>query len=295
MSKSPNLKKGFWIPVCLLIFFIGDRIGGWLLAKTVAKSQFRYARLYQNQGAADILLLGNSRGLIFYQPYIEKITQKKTLNLSYNSLPIDLGRVLVEDYLKKYPAPELLLIDVTMCDRINHQLIAGFSTYSSYSESLDKLIKEKSPTSWYAGKLSHLYRYNSEVYQRTLNYLTKSDENWLTDRVISPTMQQHVAQAEVIELTINDYLLQELNALIQAAESKGTRVELLINPYYPPYIKRMRSFYDFIGKLEAFTEKKIKDYSHALAATEGFGDYQHLNKKGSQQYIDLLLKDGVFK
>ena len=289
------MKKALWIPACLLLFFIGDRIGGWLLAQAVAKSQFRYARLYQNQAEADILLLGNSRGLIFYQPYIEKITKKKTLNLSYNSLPIDLGNVLVKDYLQKYPPPELLLIDVTMCDRVNNQLITGFNTYSPYSEGLDELIKEKSATAWYAGKLSHLYRYNSEVFQRTLNYLNKSDENWLTDRIISPTMQQYVEEAEIFELTINDYLLTELNALIQKAEQAGTKVVLVINPYYPPYVKRLHSFYDFVGKIEAFTKKKVNDYSRSLEDIEGFGDYQHLNKKGSQQYIDLLLKDGILE
>lgn len=287
------MRKALWIPACLLLFFIGDRLGGFILSKITAKSQFRYTRLYEGQAKADILFLGNSRGLIFYQPYIEEITGKSTLNLSYNSMPIDLGRVVVTDYLEKYEKPELLVIDVTMCDRHNPQLISGFNTFSKYSEKLNALIKTKDEKSWYAGKLSNLYRYNSEVFQRTLYYLGKSDEDWLNDRVISPTMEANIVNEEAVDLTIDDYLLTELEELIKTAEQKGVKVELVVNPYYPPYIKKMKTFFDFIGHIRARTNKKVKDYSRALTETNGFADYQHLNKEGSKQYMDLLLRDGV--
>lgn len=287
------MRKALWIPACLLLFFTADRLGGFILTKLTENSQFRYARMYQGTAEADILLLGNSRGLIFFQPHIEKITQKSTLNLSYNSMPIDLGRVMVMDYLKQYKKPELLLIDVTMCDRYNEQLIAGFSNFSQYSENLDNLIKDKSEKTWYAGKFSQLYRYNSEVFQRTLFYLRKSDEDWLNDRVISPTMQSKVNEEEADELTIDDYLLNELNQLIQLAEKKGIRVELVVNPYYPEYIKKMKTFDNFINKIKAKTNREVRDYSRALTEVSGFADYQHLNKEGSKQYMDLLLKDGV--
>ena len=289
------MRKALWIPACLLLFFVGDRLGGFILSKISAESNFRYARLYQGKAEADILLLGNSRGLIFYQPYIEEKTGKSTLNLSYNSMPIDLGRVMVSDYLKKYKAPELLIIDVTMCDRHNEKLIAGFNTFSDYSEELNNLIKEKSEKSWYAGKISKLYQYNSEVFQRTLYYLRKSDEDWLNDRVISPTMQANVEQDSAVELTIDDYLLTQLNDLVLLAESKGVKVELVANPYYPPYVKKMHYFYDFIGRINAKTNKKVRDYSRALSEVNGFADYQHLNKEGSKKYIDLLLEDGVLR
>ncbi len=295
-NQRHTVKKALWIPACLLLFFVGDRLGGFILAKITENSQFRYARLYEDQAEADILLLGNSRGLIFYQPYIEEITGKKTLNLSYNSMPIDLGRVLVTDYLKKYKKkPELLVIDVTMCDRHNPQLIAGFSTFSDYSKNLSSLIKDKSEKSWYAGKLSKLYQYNSEVFQRTLYYLRKSDEDWLNDRVISPTMQASVDKDTAVELTIDEYLLNQLNNLVKYSENQGVRVELVVNPYYPPYVKKMRSFHNFIGRIRAKTEREVRDYSQALNEVNGFADYQHLNKEGSKLYMDLLLKDGVLR
>lgn len=287
------MRKLLWIPACLVLFFIGDRLGGTMLSNIVAESQFRYAKLYRGQAQSDILLLGNSRGLIFYQPYIEKITGQSTFNLSYNSLPVDLGRAMVADYFNTYEPPKLLIIDVSLCDRQNTQLIAGFNTFSSFSGNLDKLIKEKAAKSWYGGQLSHLFRYNNEVFQRTLYYWKKSDKDWLNDRVISSTMQENVKNETVYELTITDYLLEELDQLIRIAEEKGTQVELVINPYYPAYFDRMKNFKQFIDKIETKTNRKVRDYSKILSETTGFADYQHLNKEGSKQYLDILQKDGV--
>lgn len=288
------MKKALWIPALIVLFLIGDRLGALVFENATQRSKFRYARLYSGKADADILLLGNSRGLIFFQPHIEEITGKRTLNLSYNALPVDLAKVLVQDYYTIYSKAELLLIDVTLCDRINKQLITGFTSFSTYSNNLDQLIKQQSPNSWYASKISHLYRYNSEIFQRTLYYLERSDEDWLLDRVISPSLIQNVNEEPVVELETNDYLLKELAALVNLAERNGTEVRLLINPYYPDYIKRMENLPHFIEKIKQATGKEVYNYSSALSQTEGFGDYQHLNKTGSRQFLNLLKEDGIF-
>ena len=289
------MRKALWIPALVILFFIGDRLGGWILQQLVEKSEFRYARLYAGTAKSDILLLGNSRGLIFYQPYIEDLTGKTTLNLSYNSLPIDIGKVLVEDYLERYTPPEKLLIDVTMCDRTNPQLITGFSPYANYSPALNQLIKSVDYSSWMAGQLSHLYRFNGEVFQRTINYLGKTDKDWLIDRVISTNMQDNATSEPVVELQTSPALLGTLQHLIASAEAKGVEVELLVNPYYPTYAKRMASLQSFIEQVEQATDKKVNNYAFSLQLTDGFGDYQHLNKKGSKKYLAQLLEDGILK
>ncbi len=122
------MKKISWYLLLLIVCFSGDRLGAYLLEQQSMQSQFRFSKLYRGESAAEILLLGNSRGLTFYQPYIEQITGKSTCNLSYNGLPMDVAKVLVQDYLERYPAPKNLLIDITTCDRENDALLAGFLT-----------------------------------------------------------------------------------------------------------------------------------------------------------------------
>lgn len=295
------MKKITWIIALLVITFVGDRLGGWILKKQVDNSQFRYSRMYTDRGAADILLVGNSRGLIFYEPYIEKITGKNTMNLSYNGMSVDLMNTLVQDYFELYNAPEQMIVDVTMCDRINDQLTSGFNTYSIYSENLENLILERGGNMGYGAKVSHLFRYNSEIFQRALYYSNKTDKDWLLDRVINQNMIDGVDDLEPYFIDLEpdstdiNYLPENLKSLIDIAKEKGTEVHLVINPYYPPFAKHIQNLDEFKTKIEQYTGMKVNDYSTAVTDVKGFGDYQHLNKTGARIYLDKLKADRILK
>ncbi|MBK8194740.1 MAG: hypothetical protein IPK76_16540 [Lewinellaceae bacterium] len=100
------MKHLLWFSGFLMLLLAGDRLGGVLLQRQADASLFRYSRLYRGEAGADLLFVGNSRGLTFYQPFIEEKTGLRTFNMSYNGLPADLARVLVQDYLDRYPAPK---------------------------------------------------------------------------------------------------------------------------------------------------------------------------------------------
>jgi hypothetical protein len=253
-----------WIATFLTLSFIGDRLFGYFLQKITLNSQFRYSRLYRGDAKADILLVGNSRGLGFYQPEIERLTGLNTLNISYNGMPADLATVLVRDQFQKNGAPKTMVIDVTMCDRKDDLFVAAFNVYSPYSDSLKALITRYDKTVYYGGLVSHLYRHNSEVFQRAFNYRNKTDEDWLLDRVIS--------------------------------EKMATDVKLVISPYFPKFAETIRD--SFLTPLKTLVEAKtgltVTDYSAALTTTEAFGDYQHANKKGCVQFMNQLFEEKVF-
>jgi hypothetical protein len=296
-----SVKKTIWIIALLVLTFAGDRLGGWILKKQVHKSQFRYSRLYTDRAQSDILLVGNSRGLIFYEPYIEKITGKKTFNLSYNGMSVDLMTVLVKDYFEKYPAPKQMIVEVTMCDRINDQLTVGFNTYSPYSNNLEELILERGGNMGYGAKVSHLFRYNSEIFQRALYYVNKTDKDWLLDRVINQNMIAGIANQKPYKIdlepdTLNrTYLPSKLKEMVAAAQNKGTEVHLVMNPYYPPFAEKITNIVSFKSAIESVTGLKVHDYTTAVQEVKAFGDYQHLNKYGAELYLDKLKLDGVLE
>ncbi len=293
MNNKAALRIG-WVILFLIITFLGDRLGGRLLQSTIKESGFRYSRLYSDKAQADILLLGNSRGLSFYQPHIEELTQKSTFNLSYNGMPIELGQVLLKDYLDRYEKPDVILIDVTMCDRSNEQLIAGFTSYMSYSQRLDSLIKSANPTNYRATRLSHLYRYNSEVFQRALFYKGKSsDENWIVDRTITPSMIDKISIGGY-DYRIDAYHLESLKEIVELAQQNNIRIELLVSPYFPPFRERMEGMDGFIAAVTAATNLPVHDYSTALSNSAYFGDFQHINKEGSRVYMKLLQEAHIF-
>jgi len=310
------VKKLYWVFIVIILFFAGDRLFGWVLKQLTEKSQFRYTRLYQGSAESDILLVGNSRGLIFYQPYIEEITGSKTLNISYNGMPIDLAEVLVKDYLEKYPAPKQMILDVSMCDRLNKSLISGFNLYTPYSPRMYDLIHLNDTTGAVAGKIFHLYRYNSEIFQRSMFYLNKTDEDWLLDRVINDAMVAGITdyKPDTIKLEMGktvkgkkskipffkneedryvEGVMEHLAATVNFAKAKGVDVQLVINPYYPPYLDKLVNLDQLKAAAEKATGMKVHDYSRSVTDREGFGDYQHLNKAGSRIFLDKLKADGI--
>ncbi len=286
------LKKTGWYIAFLTVLLAGDRVGGYFLQQQVARSQFRYSRMYNGAAGADILLLGNSRGLTFYQPYIEEKTDLKTFNMSYNGLPMDVAKVLVQDYLERYRAPKRLLIDITSCDRRNDELMAGFLSYSGQSFRLDTLIHNKLEKVWWGGKVSALFRYNNEIFQRALSHRKQTDAGWLLDRVISPKLAAEVAQHQY-PLEIHPYLLLQLKEICADAQARGVDVHLVISPYFPQFAQNVANLNALKKAAEEATGLTVTDYSRALPNPTDFGDFMHPNIQGSKNFIDLMRKDGV--
>lgn len=278
----------------LALVLAGDRLGGRFCQQLADHSQFRYARLYNGQAAADILLVGNSRGLTFYQPFIEQATGLRTFNLSYNGLPADLANVLVQDYLDRYPAPRVLVLEVTTADRPNRELIASFLPYASHSARLDALIRQNNTDAWWGGQVSSLFRANNEVFQRALYYRNRPDTDWLIDRQIAPALAA-TAPLDTFPISVQRPLIAQLANAVAYARSKGVRVELVISPYYPQMVRDWTNVGAVSQATQQATGLPVRDYRQALPDPADFGDFMHPNKRGAQHYIDLLVRDGVFK
>lgn len=287
------MKNFVWIFAFLALAFAGDRVAGWVLGKITTESQFRYSRLYGGQAECDILLVGNSRGLIFYQPYIEEKTGLSTVNLSYNGMPMDLAKALIEDHLDRYQ-PKQIILDISLLDkRMDDRLVAGFNLYSPYSERLSSLLKEKYPESYYGGQVANIYRYNGEVFKRALYYTQKSDEDWLLDRVISQQMQDDVVNLPIFNLDYTPEMLADLADLVRFANEKNVDVKLVVNPYFPPFAEKLGNMEELISEVKKATGLEVYDYSDSVKGLDGFGDYQHLNKNGAREFLDKLIADGV--
>ena len=284
------MKHLLWFSGFLTLLLAGDRLGGLLLQRQADASLFRYSRLYRGEAGADLLFVGNSRGLTFYQPFIEEKTGLRTFNMSYNGLPADLAKVLVQDYLDRYPAPKKMIVDITLCDRSNDALIAAFLPFAGRSFRLDSLIHSKLPEIWRAGRVSALYRFNGEVFQRVLYHRNKTDSDWLLDRVVAPQLAAE-AGGRSYDLEVHPDLVGQLQALVDSASKKGVTVELVISPYFPSF--QVKNLDALKVAVEQATGLPVHDYRQALENPAFFGDFMHPNKAGAGAYIDLLLKDRV--
>ncbi len=296
-------KQFIWIAAFLSIAFAGDRLIGYFLQSITENSQFRYSRLYNSNEDAEILFVGNSRGLTFFQPEAERLTQQKTMNLSYNGMPADLAKCLVMDYLDHHKAPKVMIVDVTLCDRENDILKSGFNMYTPKSMRLDTLLrgihtkddKFVGTKVVVGGKVSHLYRYNSEVFQRVLYHRNKTDEDWLIDRVIGEHATKDTSFRSY-QVRMFPNMAEHFREMVAYAQSKGIDVKLVVNPYYPAFAETIRDSFltPLKSHIEAITGLPINDFSTALTNIDEIGDYQHANKKGSIRYMNILLERGIF-
>ena len=135
-----RLKVSLYILYFFVLVFVGDRLLSKIIdANVIDKSKFRYSRLYAQKINCDILLIGNSRGLPFYQPFIEEATGRSTFNISYNGMPTNLALILFEDYLARNKKPGLVVIEATMRGR-RKELVTNFGFYSKFSPALKSLI-----------------------------------------------------------------------------------------------------------------------------------------------------------
>lgn len=288
------MKHAGWFLLVAIVFFAGDRAAGWQLGQWARQSQFRYARLYTGRAGADLLLIGNSRGLGFYQPFISTATGRSNFNLSYNGLSASLAEALTLDYLERYPAPRKVLIDITLCDRPNAELAAGFTTYAPYSKRLDSLIRVENRDAWNGSHFSDLFRYNNEVFQRALFYKNRPDTDWLIDRQIAPALAA-ATPMDTFPISVQPPLIAHLARLVAGARAAGSEVVLLIGPYYPNMTRDWSNLDALRAAVEKATGLPVHDYRQALTDPTDFGDLMHPNKRGAERWMGMLAAEGYFE
>lgn len=290
------MRRAYWIAVWIAVAFVGDRALAFVLRQAAEASDFRYSRLYTGRAEADIVLVGNSRGLNFYQPFIEEHTGRSTLNLSYNAMPVQLSAALLRDYRERYGAPEVLIADVTHLDRDNVDLIREFRAYAQFSERIDTLLRGRDPKIWGGTKVSHLTRYGGEVAQRMFYYLTRGDEDWIVDRTIAPSVVDDTIGLGTHTFGLEAYRVREFADVVAEFEAAGTRVVLVVNPYYPAFARRLGNLEELKTRVTAATGLPVRDYALGVEGEEFFGDYQHLNKRGARVFLARMLGEvGLYK
>ena len=178
-----------WITMLIVTTYCGDRTLGLACKRLFLCSDYRYSRLFDSRLPCDILVIGNSRGIhSFYRPEIQKITGKEVANVSSNGMPAELFSIAFRCYLERHAAPELLLVEVSAAAKepANGSL-ERFLPMCQFDESLSDWMREASPRFCFASRISHLFRYNSELFTRSQFFHKTHDQNWICLLYTSPS------------------------------------------------------------------------------------------------------------
>lgn len=283
-----------YVTLGALLFVAADRLLAAALWSQVIRSEFRYSVLYREPVNADIVVLGNSRGMSLVDwPYLEAQTHRRAFNLSFNGLPPRLAKILFLDYLDRNRPPSVLLLEMTSAFA-GDSVTGEMKLYAQASPRLTALFAADYPQLDWGMRLSKLYAFNGEMAMRALYYRKRSDHDWLVDGRISDELIRYTEQRPVPRWEKPEARnLDELGEIIRAARERGIRVVPVIAPYLPAFVRKTPNFEEIVQGMEQRLGVRLQDYSLAIGDTALFADRYHLNRDGSRAFTERLVADGV--
>jgi hypothetical protein len=286
---SDGRRATVWLGVLLMVIVGGDHLLALVLQQLLLRSQFRYSRLYRGGNDAEVVLIGDSRGVhSFFAPALQEMTGLRVLNLSYNSLSPHVAEVLLLDYLDRNRAPRILVIEATSTvtpGRVASQL----RTYAGLSPRIAALYAHDQPAEARVSRLFWLYPLNSEFFLEAMHYAFRSDQDWIFHDPMPPALRVERG------LTSFDPLPAEVDALariVRMARQRGIEVRLVVAPYAP--IRQPVNTAQAVDSIQRQTGQRIWNYVGAVGDLDDFTDGVHLNERGSRELLAMLVRDGVF-
>lgn len=297
-SSTPALRRAFFVSALLVLFFVGDRLLAWGLERLLLSSEFRYSRVYAGRAKADIVILGNSHAVnAFFAPEIERLTGQNALNLGYNGLSARLAEVIFSDYLERNAAPKLLIIEPS-CVSGENRVIKQFKLYTGQSARLRAAFRELDWNQAVVTELLHAYRYNNEMFHRSLFYLGRSDNDWVNRYRFNPEVLTTLDRSRDAASRWPMPSKEQLDALcrmISLAKSHGIGVRVVFSPHHPAVVEGVEEFERWRkAVLDGLPpDVAVHDFSNRLRENALFADLGHINYEGNLILTPFLLKERV--
>jgi hypothetical protein len=280
-------RAAIWLLGLLAVIVAGDHLLATLLHRLLVRSQFRYSRLYRGGNDADVLIIGDSRGVhSFYAPAIRELTGLRAFNLSYNSLSPHIAEALLLDYLDHNRAPRMVIVEATSV--LTEGAVAGeLRTYANLSPRVAAIYARAQPGAARAARLFWLYPLNSAFFLEALHYMRQSDQEWINHEVLPPALRGLHRRNKLKPVPAE---IEALARIVREMTQRGIGVRLVAAPYLTPPLNGPQ----FVSLIEQRTGAPVWNYFDALKDLDGFADGVHLNERGSRELLAMLLRDGAF-
>ncbi len=284
-------KTAIWLALFAIVTIAGDRLGAFVCGRILVASQFRFSRVYRGGTKADVIVIGDSRGVhSFYAPSIEKVTGRPALNLSYNAMSMPIAEALLSDFLDHNPPPRVVLIEPS-CVVVDRGLVTELGTYGKLSKRLAALYARDHPHAAVWSNAFHLLAYDSEFFLRALLYLRRSDQDWINRGVIAPELRAAPRDRWRPNGPRENYAA--LARIVRMLRARGIEVKLVIAPYH------RSSGVDASDLVRDVTQSvpdtRIWNYAEAIPDAQYFSDTVHMNLGGSEVLLTMLCRDGVLE
>lgn len=289
------------IAVITSCFFVVDRVAGYVLNGVVKQSGFRFSEVYAGENDAEVIILGNSRAVnAFYAPEMEQELGRSVFNLGYNGMSMELCEVVFLDYLEHNERPSIVILEVTNLN-VSNGLLKDFKLFAGMSARISELLRRDESVLYRASQLTHLYRFNSELFLRTLVYLKGDDQAWINTGSISKEFAENFEAQASDKGVKNIYPIsgrnwESLLRIIETCQSHDIEVRLVASPYLPAYRRGLVDYESWQAGLNRSLPDscQVYDFSTSLNDFSSFADPLHINRKGSLLLLNEMIEAGIF-
>ncbi len=248
------------------------------------------AAAHPTRGPADVLVLGNSRAdNHFPVSTLQDMTCGRALNLGMGGAPTVLSALLWEDYVERHGAPRLLILEPTGLVDNPHDL-ADLPLLAYYSPRIDAFVRQENQELWMANHAFNLMTFNNNQTMRLIAGLLKPAADRTLVGAIPEPMKAQLAAAPEEVMTAADANWQALDRIIRSAQAQGTRVAVVITPYFPTYAGKLKNFDAFFAEMKSRLPSGVTviDARRAVDKDELFMDALHVNEDGVRAMFAAL-------
>lgn len=276
------------------VWFAGDRLAAGILAAVIDRSKDPIAQLYGGRGGADVVLVGNSRAYRgFDLDLLSREFNGRVISLALPGASIELSDALVDDYLARYGAPRIAIVELS-------GLVAGpdalkeLRMYVERSDRLAGLLRDHFPNLYYFGRLSHLFNFNSTMALNVAHKFFYPLPDLRLHGVLSAAAAAKAPQGTYFRPRPEQ--IAAARALIGRLRSRAIDVRLVLLPVEKNFADRNR-----IEDLQAAArylaaESRLWDVAGGPPANaRHFADNVHLNANGVAVFMATLKARGFFR
>ena len=250
------------------------------------------ARLYGGTASADVVVLGNSRAYRNIDvAALGRGFEGRVISLALPGTSMEVSSALFDDYLGRYGAPRVLVIELSALFSDEGSL-KDLRAFASRSGRIDDLMQEYFPTLRYAGVVSRLFNYNSVFVLNAVHKVFAPLPDPLLDGALPP-------QAGAIPpgryFVPRDENIAPATALMDTARRCGIEVRLLLTPVVPAYAAANRIDALRSTAVQIADGARIWDFAdNPPTEPRYFVDPSHLNREGVRLLMERLAAQGFF-
>lgn len=254
----------------LLISF--DRSASFLIDELLKFSNFRFVNIGKEN--PDYFVIGNSRGVnSVKESQFDSDFCLDVLNISYNGLKPNEIKYLI----KKINTTKPILIEISPFLRTKSSSFKSPKSNNLSDESKRFSVFKNLRSNKF--DLLNLYRFNDELFLRSLYYIFSSDKSWGNNKVLDP-VKKNILINNLMPVEIDSYFLHDF---VKFLNQNNVNYLFYYAPIHPEMKKSILNW-DLVNlEVQELLKNKYLDLSDLIDQDSSFADFIHTN--GREQFL----------